>query len=67
MHPTHKLYPGSDIKKCGTLQGGEKNAMFDACGAVTPGASWSFTFTELGSWKYHDHLNPLHTGTIVVE
>ena len=64
MHPTHKLYPGSDILKCSTT---EKNAIFDACGDVAPGASWSFTMSERGSWKYHDHLSPSRTGTIVVE
>ena len=64
MHPTHRVYPGSDIMKCGTT---EKNVVFDSCGGIAPGAMWSFTFTERGSWKYHDHLSPSRTGTIVVE
>ena len=64
MHPTHRAYPESDILKCGTA---EKNTIFDACGGIAPGASWSFTFTEKGSWKYHDHLSPARTGTIMVE
>ncbi len=64
LHPTHKLYPGSDITRCG---GAAEGNIFDACGAVAPGESWSFTFTERGSWKYHDHLNPSRTGTIIVE
>ena len=62
MHPTHTIYPGSDIKKCG---GGE--AIFDACKGLAQGESFSFTFNEKGSWKYHDHLSVSSTGTIVVE
>ncbi len=62
MHPTHTLYPGSDIKKCGT---GE--AIFDACKGLEQGESFAFMFNEKGSWKYHDHLSVSSTGTIVVE
>ncbi|MDP3697997.1 MAG: hypothetical protein Q8R47_00265 [Nanoarchaeota archaeon] len=62
MHPTHTLYPGSDIKKCGS---GEQ--IFDACKGLEQGESFSFTFNEKGSWKYHDHLGISSTGTIVVE
>lgn len=62
MHPTHMVYPGSGIQKCGT---GE--AIFDACKGLAQGESFSFTFDEIGSWKYHDHLNVPLTGTIVVE
>lgn len=62
MHPTHTLYPGSGIRKCGT---GE--AIFDACKGLAQGESFSFTFNEKGSWRYHDHLGVSLTGTIVVE
>ena len=58
MHPTHNDYP---------ITGGCAGSSFDACGNVEGGSSWSFTFTEKGSWKYHDHLNPSLRGTIVVE
>ena len=64
LHPTHKMYPGSDINKCNTLQ---KNQIFDACQRLQQGESWSFTFNQKGMWKYHDHLNPSRTGTVVVE
>lgn len=64
MHPIHTVYPGSDIKKCGTAE--EKN-IFDACRGLAQGESFSFTFNEKGSWKYHDHLSVPSTGTIVVE
>ena len=64
MHPTHKVYPGSDIIKCGTsLQVG----IFDACKGYGVGESWEFKFNEQGTWKYHNHLQPSHTGTVIVE
>lgn len=64
MHPTHKVYPSSGIEKCGTV---EETNIFDACRGLAQGESFSFTFNEKGSWKYHDHLNVPSTGTIVVE
>ena len=63
VHPTHTLYPGSDINKCNTA---ERDSLFDACQRVGQGESYSFRFYEKGSWKYHNHLNPAQTGTIVV-
>lgn len=64
MHPTHTVYPGSDIKKCKME---ERATIFDACGSLQQEEKYSFVFNEVGSWKYHDHLNPSSTGTIVVE
>lgn len=58
MHPTHAVYPTT---------GGCIGSTFDACRGIEPGGSWSFTFGVVGSWKYHDHLNPSFTGAIVVE
>lgn len=40
---------------------------FDAKKGIAPGATYSFTFTRIGSWKYHNHLNPSLTGTITVQ
>ncbi len=40
---------------------------FDAKRGYTKGESYSFTFTQSGSWKYHDHLNPGTGGIIIVE
>ena len=65
VHPTHKAYPGSDLAKCQDEV--EKTKIFDACKGLAQGESWSFTFAEKGTWKYHDHLNSGSTGTIVVE
>ena len=64
VHPTHKAYPGSGIEMCGT---NTLVAIFDACKGYGPGESWEFRFDEQGAWKYHNHLQPNHTGTIVVE
>lgn len=63
MHPTHKVYPGSDIEKCGTSE--EKN-IFDACKGLAQGKSFKFTFNEKGSWSYHDHLVGGKFGKIIV-
>lgn len=36
-------------------------------GIIAAGESKSVTFTTAGTKKYHNHLNPSHDGTIVVE
>jgi len=64
IHPTHFIYPGSDIKKCGTV---EAESIFDACRILAQEETYEFTFNEEGSWRYHDHLNPRTRGTIIVE
>jgi plastocyanin len=64
VHPTHSVYPGSDIEKCG---GPEEDLIFDSCGGVAPGESWSFSFDTEGEWGYHDHLDSKNTGMIVAE
>ena len=63
-HPTHTVYPGSDIKKCGTSEAGK---IFDTCRGLKSGESWFFRFDEKGEWKYHDHLNAGVSGTVIVE
>ena len=57
MHPTHSVYPTT---------GGCIGSTFDACRNIPPGGSWSFQFDIVGSWKYHDHLNPTFYGGIEV-
>lgn len=39
---------------------------FDAQLPIAPDAGWNFTFGKAGTWRYHDHLAPYFTGTIVV-
>ncbi|TAL19179.1 hypothetical protein EPN90_04395 [Patescibacteria group bacterium] len=58
VHPSHAAYPTT---------GGCIASTFDACVSIRPGASWTFKFDLAGSWKYHNHVNPADTGTIVVE
>lgn len=36
-------------------------------GLLKVGEQKSLTFPEAGTYKYHDHLNPTLTGTVVVE
>ena len=52
-HPTHVKYQGiwND----------------DGSGQISPGQSYSHTFTVPGTYTFHDHLNSLRTGTIVVQ
>ncbi len=40
---------------------------FDALRGLTAGQSYSFTFTRVGTFGYHDHLNVLLTGMVIVE
>ncbi|MDP3696566.1 MAG: cupredoxin domain-containing protein [Candidatus Taylorbacteria bacterium] len=39
---------------------------FDSKKPVPPDTSWEFKFIKAGKWKYHDHLNPKITGTVIV-
>ena len=39
---------------------------FDAKQGIAPGQRWAFTFTKVGSWKFHDHLNPDNWGAVIV-
>lgn len=41
-------------------------AEFDPKKPLEPTDYWSFTFNEVGTWRYHNHLNPSIVGTIVV-
>lgn len=64
FHPTHTVYSGSSLTEhCPDTT----RTAFDACTGIQPGSSWSFTFNKKGSWQYHDHLNPVYIGTIIVE
>ncbi len=40
---------------------------FDAKKGYAPGESYSYTFTKVGSWSYHDHLHSQFKGMIIVE
>lgn len=74
MHPTHTVYPGANYSEEGSFMGSQackaegdsKDGAFDSCKGILPGGSYSFTFSQVGSWKYHDHLNPSFRGTVIV-
>jgi plastocyanin len=40
---------------------------FDEKKPMVHGGSYSFTFTKVGRWGYHNHLEPTTQGTIVVK
>lgn len=49
-HPIHTNYPAFDQWK--SSQKGQNE--------------YDFTFEKVGSWGYHNHLNPSDTGTVIV-
>ncbi len=55
-------WPASNAHPTHTIYPG-----FDALKPLSTGESYSFTFTKIGAWNYHDHLNPSLVGTIVVQ
>lgn len=59
VHPTHSVYPEKSANDC-------LGSSFDACKAVKPGESWTFTFNSVGEWRYHDHLHASKFGSVVV-
>ena len=65
VHPSHKLYPGSDFKKC--FMQDETELIFDACKGLSKDEGFSFRFNEIGTWNYHDHLKSSLVGKIIVE
>lgn len=39
---------------------------FDPKKPIAPNGTWSFTFTEAGSYKFHDHIVSTHEGEVTV-
>lgn len=39
---------------------------FDPKRSLSPNESWEFEFDTIGLFRYHDHINPVNRGTIVV-
>ncbi len=58
-HPDHKRYPVKSANDC-------LGSSFDQCKATGKGSTWSFTFTELGEWKYHNHERFFDEGKVIV-
>lgn len=40
---------------------------FDAKKGYKKGEVYSFTFDKIGTWKFHNHLNPTDFGSVAVE
>ena len=60
QHPSHLVYSGTARQEhCPDASG----TAFDQC---TGGSDYSFTFTKVGTWGYHDHLNASLFGKVIV-
>jgi plastocyanin len=55
------MWPASDVHPTHTIY-----SEFDAKRGIAPGEEYSFTFARVGTWGFHDHLNPFQIGTITV-
>lgn len=58
-HATHSRYPVKSQNDCA-------GSSFDQCAGMSAGKTWSFTFTEVGEWRYHNHLRAIDTGMVIV-
>lgn len=56
------MWTASDVHPIHTIL-----SSFDAKKNIPQGQSYSFTFTQKGTWPYHDHLRPQQAGKIIVE
>ena len=62
-HPSHTGYDGTSRgEHCASGYTGARP--FDQC---SRGTSYTLTFTKTGSWGYHDHLNDVARGIVVVQ
>lgn len=55
------VWPASDPHPTHT-----DDSAFDPKKGIEAGASWSFTFNQVGEWGLHDHLSPFRRGTVTV-
>ena len=39
---------------------------FDELESVGEGGTYEYTFAKIGTWKYHNHVGPSDTGSVVV-
>jgi len=62
-HPIHNGYDGTTLQQhCAPGYTGA--TPFDECTGSS--ASWSFTFSKVGTWGYHDHLEANIMGSVTV-
>jgi plastocyanin len=55
-------WPASDLHPTHAIY-----SAFDPLRPVKNGEDWSFTFDQVGTWKYHDHIRANKVGTVVVQ
>jgi plastocyanin len=65
-HPSHTVYDGTSTSQHCVSGAPSAATVFDECAAIPSGGSYSFTFTKVGSWSYHNHAHASDMGTIVV-
>lgn len=59
-HPQHTEYDGTTrTEHCANVT----STTFDAC---APNNAYTFTFTKVGTWNYHNHAEDGNTGTVIV-
>jgi plastocyanin len=58
-HPYHDRYPVKSATDC-------LGSSFDQCKSVGKGGTWSYTFSELGEWRYHNHARSIDEGKVIV-
>jgi hypothetical protein len=58
---TKSHWPASNPHPAHTTYSG-----LDPLTEIQPNKSWGFPFDQVGTWKYHDHLNHFNQGTIIV-
>ncbi len=39
---------------------------FDQFEGTAPGTTYTYTFDEVGTWNFHDHINPTSGGSVIV-
>jgi hypothetical protein len=39
---------------------------FDELKSTGKGGTYEYTFVKVGTWQYHNHVNPSDTGSVVV-
>lgn len=62
IHPIHEFYDGTSIgEHCAAGYAGP--TPFDQCSS---GENYSFTFNNVGTWKYHNHVNASQFATVIV-
>ena len=59
-HPSHTNYPEKSATDC-------LGTSFDTCRALQSGEFWEFTFNEVGTWGFHNHVRSRDGGSIVVQ